>query len=97
MSMRPLTVVRKALLKEFGGLWPNRRAAVQAIRDCTYKGSDDPGGWSPSAPVVIHCESGLPSPLYDAMVLWDRVDNDLSEAGLYHEPVNGAVVVVYPA
>jgi hypothetical protein len=73
------------------------KVARDRIKADTYKGSDDPGQWSPEASVVIHCESGIPCPLYDDMVSWEKVYEKLNEAGLFAEPVNGAVVAVYQA
>ena len=68
---------------------------TRGIEQATYTGEDDPGGWSPGAEVIVHCESGIPNGLYDGYIMdkWDSISDGLGD--LYHEHVNGAVIAFY--
>lgn len=80
------------VLGDFISLDPER--AKEIIRKSTYLGSEDPGEWSPDAAVIIHCESGVPSGLYDRLFdKWFEVSRRLRTH--YCEHINAAVIAVY--
>ena len=99
-NQRTLKRVRAAIRKHF---WhalaedENDQVIDRIINGATFLGEEDPGQWSPSAQVVVHCESGLPSGLYEPFYSekWYEVDNELGD--LYHEPINSAVLAFYEA
>ena len=102
-NMRILTRVRNAIYNEFKAQIPgkNKSQKMALIRQCTFTGEDDPGGWSPSAAVVIHTETGVPNPSFDCsegfqlIEGWFRVSDELETH--YCETVNGAVISVWPS
>jgi len=73
--------------------------ARRIIAASTYIGREDPGGWSPEAEVVIHCESGIPNGAYDdnckVIDLWSEVSRRLGD--LFCEHFNAAIICVYPS
>jgi len=56
----------------------------------------DPHGWTQGAVATILTESCLPDPVYGPVEAWCRVFEDAAERGLHCEPINGAVIGVYP-
>ena len=104
MAKRIITRVREAIYAEFGRHIPGKTKAqkMAVIRDNTFTGKDDPGGWSPWAAVVIHTEgSGIPNPTWDetpGFVIvegWFRVSDALGDH--FCETVNSAVMTVHKA
>ena len=91
-----LTRVRSAIFKKLGrAISSDPKEAKRIIEEATFTGRTDPGEWSPSAAVVIHLETGIPTP-YDSV----RADNawfDISDSLKTHyvEYINGAVLAVY--
>lgn len=77
---------------------PVKKSRIREIveRD-TFTGADDPGGWSPGAVAIIHCENGIPNGAYETHVLdkWFEVSELLGD--LYCEHINAAVIGVYPS
>lgn len=73
--------------------------ARRIIAASTYIGREDPGGWSPNAEVVIHCESGIPNGYCDdnnyVTDQWSEVSRRLR--GLFCEHHNSAIICVYPS
>jgi len=93
-----LEQVRAAILKVFGNLIADDvDEAKKIIKEATYTGKTDPGGWERSAEVVIHCESGIPNGMFEdghlIMDKWSEVTNQLD--GLFCEHYNAAIVCVY--
>ena len=91
-----LEQIRAAILKHFGEvISSDPERAREIVEQDTYTGQDDPGGWSPEAVAIIHCESGIPSGLYNAQLFekWFSVSNELD--GLFCEHINAAVIGVY--
>lgn len=94
--MNMLEEVRKAIDEVFGSRIasdPVERRKI--IEDATYIGRDDPGEWAPNAAVTIHCESGIPSGLYNPLLFekWFEVSDKLGDH--FCEHVNSAVIGVY--
>jgi hypothetical protein len=94
--MTNVQAVKQALLKVFAHYGVTKKM----LDGCVFSGKNDPGQNSPSAPVIVGCETGVPNPSnYDVKVmeLWYEVNDLLVEMGhpLYHEPVNGGVVAFY--
>ena len=94
-----LTRVREAIYNEFKSHIPGRTKPekMQVIRGATFTGENDPGGWSPSAAVIIHTETGIPNPSWDVHPFdiiegWFRVSDELGDH--YCETINGAVISV---
>jgi len=94
---RILAAYKAALLKVF-------RGAVDAatVDAALYLGDEDPGGWAPDAPLVIHTEKGLPDrESVSGIEAWVRVDDEanarLAKHGLrvFSEPINMAVTAVW--
>lgn len=71
------------------------RPSDSMLQRSVMRGQDDPGQWSPTAPVVVHRENGWPDDYTD---FWQQVDAELERRGvpLYHEPINAAVIAFYP-
>jgi len=71
------------------------------VDGAVYTGEDDPGQWSPNAVAVVHCESGIPSGLYDdtsdVQQMWIDIDEELRELGhdIFVEDINAAVKAYY--
>ena len=96
--MSSLQRVREAIEEVWGNsISSDMQRTRKIIKDATYTGKNDPGGWSPSSEVVIHCESGIPNGLYSTRGIenWERVSDLLGD--LYCEHINGAVIAVYEA
>jgi len=101
MAERVITQVRKAIFEVFREHIPGNTKAekMAVIRKATYTGKADPGGWSPTAAVVIHTESGIPNPSYECgggwpiTEGWTKVSESLDRH--YCETYNGAVMAVY--
>jgi hypothetical protein len=87
---KAVSIVRKVLKKRFDILVTDK-----VLAESLFPG--DYNGWTSGALATVTCESGVPSPMYDAMVLWDGVYEDLASHGLFAEPVNAAVVGIYEA
>ena len=102
MAKRILTRVREAIYNEFGKYIPGKTKAdkMSVIRNNTYTGKNDPGGWSRGAAVIIHTEgSGIPNPTWDespgSQIIegWFRVSKELGDH--FCETYNSAVMTVY--
>jgi len=101
MAKRVITQVRESIFEVFGEYIPGNTKAekMAVIREDTFTGKSDPGGWSPTAAVVIHTESGIPNPYYELgggwpiTEGWAKVTESLN--GHHCETYNGAVVAVY--
>lgn len=101
MTKRIITQVRESIFEVFGGRIPgNTKVEKMAlIRRATYTGKADPGGWAPTAAVVIHTESGIPNPAHECgggwpiTEGWTKVTESLSDH--YCETHNGAVMTVF--
>jgi hypothetical protein len=101
MAKTILTRTREAIYNEFQDWIPGKNKAekMKEIRSATYTGKGDPGGWSPGAAVVIHTESGIPTPTFDEtpgfqiIEGWFRVSDELETH--YCETVNAAVISVW--
>jgi len=91
-----LTRTRTAIMHCFGEyISEDPSRARQIIEEATYTGEEDPGGWSQSAPVIIHCESGIPNGMYDGLYeRWFAVSDILGDH--FCEHINAAVIAVYP-
>ena len=90
--------VRAVIFDVFGSLIDeDDDEAKKIISKATYTGTEDPGGWSRTAEVVVHCESGIPNGYYadDCRVidLWNEASRRLG--GMFFEHVNNAVICVY--
>lgn len=55
----------------------------------------DPGEWSPNALATITTENGLPNPNYEDYTLWEQMNDDFEEYGLYFDIVNMAIIGIY--
>lgn len=103
--------VREAICEVFGTylsiefdddhnlLPPDMEKVRKAVEGSTYTGEDDPGGWSPNAVAIIHCEDEIPNGSYDdsgrILDMWFKVSELLGD--LYCEHINAAVIGVYPS
>lgn len=93
-----LSKTREVLFNVFGSyISDDPKVAKRIIKEATFTGKTDPGGWSPSAAVIIHLESGIPSGMYDHRIdeKWYEVSQQLGTH--FVEPINGAVSGVYEA
>lgn len=64
------------------------------IEKSTVLGRDDLGEWAPDSEVIIYTEHGLPSG--DSISFWEAVTDKLYHDGFFCEPVNSAVIAVWP-
>ena len=92
-----LKYVRKCIVEVFGDSIGDD--AEEKAEKHTYLGRDDPGQWSPKAPVVSHTEMFLPSIDEGVGIIekWSEVNDKLKYFGPGHfvEHINGAVSAVY--
>ena len=103
--MEAIDAVKKAIYEIFGDYiaWnceTNPKETKALIDRCVYRSDEDPGGWAPHAVVVVHTETGIPTPAYNnmnTMEQWFEVDEIVREHGhnLYGETINGAIHAFY--
>ena len=89
-----LQVVKRAIHTTFGEF-----VTKEAIDKSVYLSQDDPGGWSPSAAVIINTENGLPSDAGGGVIAsyWYQASDKISEeTDHYIESINSAIMAVYP-
>jgi hypothetical protein len=81
------------------------------LQNSIFQAAMDPGQWSPTALVVIHTENSIPNMDYysmetefgpitiDTISKWSEIDEIVKEEGwsTFSEPVNAAVIAVWPA
>ncbi len=82
--------IAKLLHKHFGDDYATR----ERIEKSVWEG--DPYGWTNGALATIGTEDCLPDPCYGPLEAYCRFYEDCWAVGLHCEPINGAVIGVYP-
>lgn len=92
-----LQKAREAIARIIGPFIDEDPNTVQEIvHRHVMSGADDPGGWSPTSPVVIHCDgTGIPSGEYDEKVsdAWFDVSDAIGPR-YYIDQINHVVLCV---
>lgn len=95
MLTMAMDAVSQGLVKRVTDLETVREYVKKRIEENTFTGKDDPGQWSPTARVIVHCKSGIDSGAYETYFQdqWYKIDEELGN--LYHEPYNAAIITFW--
>lgn len=99
MGKRERNAVRKIMRRHLSVLLEDESFGVTGdkIDAAVVTAEDDTGQWSPDARVIVYTEATvIPDPVYGGPSWWEKVDEDLRAVGLWSEPINSAVVSIWP-